>query len=313
MLRARGDAGPTGILACVFTGLSAFPLTPFGQGVADLDAYSALVADLAAAGVDSIGALGSTGSYAYLHRGERRALAAAAVQAAGSTPVIVGVGAMTTRDVLAHVADAEAAGAAGVLLPPLGYQPLRPVEVLALFEAVTAETALPVVVYDNPVTTGLTFSGALHAEIAALPGVASIKLPPVAADPDRARADLEGLRARIPGRVTLGVSGDGAGARGLIAGCDAWYSVLAGVFPRTCLEITRAARSGDHRLATALSSELDPVWRLFEQFGSYRTVSAIAAEIGLITPEELPHPVLPLVGDERVAVRAALRAVGSRD
>lgn len=279
----------------------------------DLEAYAGLVARLAAAGVGSIGALGSTGGYAYLQRPARRALAETAVGAAGSTPVIVGVGAMTTREVLGHVEDAEGAGAAGVLLPPLGYQPLRPAEVRALFERVTAATSLPVVVYDNPATTGFTFTDEVHAEIAALPGVVSIKVPPVDEDLERARADLERLRAGLPDEVTLGVSGDRAGARGLLAGCGTWYSVLAGVFPRTCLAITRAALDGDAALATELSARLNPVWDLFDRFGSYRAVSAVAAETGLVTPEGLHHPVLPLTGDDRGAVRAALRVVGPLD
>ena len=303
----------------MFNGLSAFPLTPFTGsgpdrgGVPDLDAYARLVAGSAAAGVDSIGALGSTGGYAYLDRADRRELARTAVQAAGSTPVIVGIGAMTTREVLGHVQDAEAAGAAGVLLPPLGYQPLRPVEVKALFERVTAATSLPVVVYDNPATTGFAFTEELHTELAAVPGLVSVKLPPVAQDPARARADLARLRDGMPAGVGLGVSGDRAGARGLLAGCDTWYSVLAGVFPRACLAITRAALEGDRELATELSGRLDPIWDLFDRFGSYRAVSAVAAEIGLVTPEGLHHPVLPLSGDERGAVRAALSMVGPLD
>lgn len=297
----------------MFTGLSAFPLTPFTDGGPDLDAFSGLVAHLAEAGVDSIGVLGSTGGYAYLHRQERREVAFAGVRAAGSTPVIVGVGAMTTRDVLACVEDAQQAGAAGLLLPALGYQPLRPEEVVALFERVTAESDLPVVVYDNPGTTGFTFTDEVRARVAALPGVVSIKLPPVDDDPVRARSAIARLRGMTPPEVTLGVSGDGAGARGLLAGCDTWYSVLAGVFPRTCTEITGAALAGQGGRATALSTRLDPVWDLFSRFGSYRVASALAAETGLVTPEGLHHPVLPLAGEEREAVRSALRTVGDLD
>ena len=307
MLGGRPDRGHTG---GVFTGLSAFPLTPVSDTGPDLDAYSELVAHLAEAGVDSLGVLGSTGGYAYLNRQERREVAFAGVRAAGSTPVIVGVGAMTTRDVLACVEDAHEAGAAGLLLPPLGYQPLRPAEVFALVERVTAESELPVVVYDNPGTTGFTFTEELHARIAALPGVVSVKLPPVEDDPALARSAIARMRGMVPTSVTLGVSGDGVGARGLLAGCDTWYSVLAGVLPRTCMEITRAALAGQQDRATALSTRLDPVWDLFSRFGSYRVASALAAEIGLVTPESLHHPVLPLTGDDREAVRRAIQAVG---
>ena len=53
----------------MFAGLSAFPLTPLDEtGAIDEPAFERLVARLADAGVDSIGALGSTGSYAYLDR-----------------------------------------------------------------------------------------------------------------------------------------------------------------------------------------------------------------------------------------------------
>jgi dihydrodipicolinate synthase/N-acetylneuraminate lyase len=53
--------------AIMFTGLSAFPLTPLDAGVVDQKVYVRLIQNLAEAKVDSIGALGSTGSYAYLN------------------------------------------------------------------------------------------------------------------------------------------------------------------------------------------------------------------------------------------------------
>ena len=53
----------------IFEGLSAFPLTPMDEHAIDEAAFVGLVARLAEAGVDSIGALGSTGSYAYLSVG----------------------------------------------------------------------------------------------------------------------------------------------------------------------------------------------------------------------------------------------------
>jgi Dihydrodipicolinate synthase/N-acetylneuraminate lyase len=53
----------------VFTGLSAFPITPFKQEVIDYKAFKGLVENLASANVDSICAIGSTGLYPYLTRG----------------------------------------------------------------------------------------------------------------------------------------------------------------------------------------------------------------------------------------------------
>ncbi len=55
----------------MFRGLSAFPITPADPcGHVDTDGLVRLVQRLAAAEVDSIGLLGSTGTYAYLTRAE---------------------------------------------------------------------------------------------------------------------------------------------------------------------------------------------------------------------------------------------------
>ncbi|MBP6684835.1 MAG: dihydrodipicolinate synthase family protein, partial [Leucobacter sp.] len=58
-----------------FTGLSAFPLTPVTDDGIDEGSYTGIIERIAAAGVDSICALGSTGAYAYLTRAERSRVA----------------------------------------------------------------------------------------------------------------------------------------------------------------------------------------------------------------------------------------------
>ena len=52
----------------MLSGLSAFPLTPLRDDAVDEAAFVGLVERLVDAGVDSIAALGSTGSYLYLDR-----------------------------------------------------------------------------------------------------------------------------------------------------------------------------------------------------------------------------------------------------
>ena len=296
----------------MFAGLSAFPLTPLHSGEPDQWALRELVAGLAPSGVDSIAVLGSTGSYPYLTREQRRDTARTAVDAADGLPVLVGVGALTTREVLTHVGDAIDAGAAGVLLAPVSYQPLTDEEVLGLYQDVTSRFTIPLVVYDNPRTTGFDFSEQLHGRIGNLPNVASVKLPPLPPDPARAAQRVAALRGVLADRVTIGISGDAAAAGGLRAGCDSWYSVAAGLFPRTCVAIARAGLAGDHEHASVLSAELDPLWALFDRFGSFRVASAIAVETGLLGEESVHRPVLPLQGEDRAVVRATLAAVQHR-
>lgn len=293
----------------MFTGLSAFPLTPLKATGIDEPALAALVSNLVEAEVDSIGVLGSTGAYAYLDRTERARTIELTVGAAGDIPVLAGVGALRTRDVLNHVEDAQNLGASAVLLAPMTYQPLSDEEVLGLFEDVTARLSVPLVVYDNPTTTRVVFSDELHAQIASLPNVASLKIPPVSSDPHEARARVTGLRAKLPKHISLGISGDMVAAEGLIAGCDLWYSAIAGVLPQPCLALTRAALSGDTDLARTISTHLDPLFEIMRRFGSFRVASAVAEELDLISTGNLPAPVRPLNAAARVEVAKALRQI----
>ncbi|GGC87893.1 dihydrodipicolinate synthase family protein [Tersicoccus solisilvae] len=288
----------------MFTGLSAFPLTPLrrdGRGGETVDdaAFVRLIDRLTAARVDSITALGSTGSAAYLDAAERAHVARLAVDHAGDVPVVVGIGALRTAHAVAHAEAAQRAGAAGLLLAPLTYQPLTDDEVVGLYRDVTAATALPVIVYDNPTTTRVTFSLDLYARIGALPGIASIKIPGVPEDPDRARDHVRAIRSVLPEHVTIGVSGDARAAAGLTAGCDAWYSVLAGTLPVPARRITDAVRQGRPEEATAESARLQPLWALFAAYGSIRVIAAVAEHLGLAPVDCLPLPLRGLTADQR--------------
>ena len=288
----------------LFTGLSAFPLTPLANDAVDERAFASIVERLARAGVDSITALGSTGSYAYLSLAERARVAQLAVQHAGDTPVFVGVGALRTSQVLENVDMAEAAGAAGLLLAPVSYQPLTENDVFELFRAVCEHTGLPIILYDNPGTTHFTFSPELYGRIAELSGLASIKMPSVPADLNRARDRIAEVRAVVPEHVTIGISGDSTAAYALSAGCDAWYSVIGGTLPVPALTITRAALAGQIDQAINESDRLAPLWRLFAEYGgSIRVIAALAELLGLAPERCLPLPVqgLDAAGRSHVA------------
>ncbi|WJG24929.1 dihydrodipicolinate synthase family protein [Vibrio furnissii] len=285
----------------MFSGLSAFPLTPMNETRIDEAAFVGLIERLTTAGVDSIGALGSTGSYAYLTREERTRVAKIAVEHAGNTPVIIGIGALRTKDVLNLADDAQKAGASGLLLAPMSYQKLSDAEVFAHFKAVAEAISVPLCVYDNPGTTHFHFSDELHGQIAELPNIASIKIPGVPSAPEEAKARVERLRALIPSHVSIGVSGDAFAATGLSAGCDVWYSVIAGLFPNTALELTRAAQSGNHAQAQQLSHRLQDLWAMFGRHnGSLRCIAAGAELLNLVDTPCLPLPLMSVQGEDRM-------------
>lgn len=294
----------------MFRGLSAFPLTPITASGFDEEGFCRILQRITAAEADSIGVLGSTGSYAYLTREQRKHIATLAVEQSNNIPVMVCVGAMATEQVLHLIDDAQTAGASALLLPALSYQRLREDEAFALFETVTRHTALPVCVYDNPGTTHFTFTDTLYARIAELTGVGSIKIPGLPEEAEEAAARVKEIRAQLPAKVTLGISGDAFAGVGLNAGCEAWYSVCGGLFPRVAKEITEASARGDRQQVTQLTERLDPLWQLFlKHGGSIRVIAAAAGVLGLTRGDCLPRPLLPLDADATAEIAAVINAL----
>ncbi|ECC2479043.1 dihydrodipicolinate synthase family protein [Salmonella enterica] len=279
----------------MFTGLSAFPLTPVTNAGFDEPGFVRILERITSAGADSIGVLGSTGSYAYLTRPQRSRIATIAKSHAGNIPVMVCVGSVSTDEVLRLADDAQTVGADALLLPPVSYQTLNDDEVFGLFETLMQHVSVPVCIYDNPGTTRFEFSDELHGRIARLPGIRSVKIPGVPSSPVDAKVRVQRLKSKLPEGVTIGISGDASAATGLNAGCEVWYSVCGGLFPLTAKEITDAAARGEHERVVQLSERLQPLWGLFRKHdGSIRVMAAAAGVLGLTETDCLPRPLRPL-------------------
>ena len=284
----------------LFSGLSAFPITPMTSGgeviAPDLQR---LVRRIEAGGAASVGLLGSTGTYMFLSRDERRRAVAAAVEVAVSIPIIVGVGAMRTDEAQALAHDAATEGAAGLLLAPVSYTPLTEEEVFRHFLAVASATDLPLCIYSNPGTTNFTFSPDLVARLTAIPSIAAIKLP-LPANGSIA-SDLAAFRAAAPD-LSIGYSGDWGCKEALLAGADCWYSVAGGLFPEQAAALTAAAMKNDRETADRCDDVFVDLWKLFREQGSLRLMYAAANMMGL-TQAQPPKPLQPL--EETLQARLA--------
>lgn len=292
----------------LFGGLSAFPPTPAdAAGHLQEKLLAALIGRIAATHADSIGLLGSTGGYAYLGRAERQRAVRVAVECLGGTrPLFVGVGALRTDEAQALAADAREAGADGLLLAPMSYTPLMEEEVFQHMAAVAQAGELPLCIYNNPGTTKFTFSEDLIARLARVPNIVAVKMPlPPNGD---FTGELARLRARLPEDFTIGYSGDWGAADALLAGCDAWFSVIAGLLPAPALALMRAAQARDEAEVRRIDAKFRQLWALFQEFGSFRVMYAVADSLGLYSLAP-PRPILPLADEARGRVEAALQAL----
>lgn len=292
----------------LFGGLSAFPITPAdAEGRVDAGALRVLLKRLADAGVGSVGLLGSTGTYPFLTRAERRRAVETAVdQVGGQVPVMVGIGALRTDEAVRLGQDAKGAGADAVLLAPVSYTPLTEEEVFTHFATVAEAVGLPLCVYNNPGTTHFTFGNELIARLSRVPHVAAVKNP--APDAGALPGGLCALRAAASPGFSIGYSVDWHAAEAMLAGGDAWYSVAGGLFPAACMEIVAAIKAGHADEARALNARMQPLWDLFIEFSSLRVVYAAVNLLGLCRAAP-PRPVLPLRGDAQRRIGQVLRAL----
>jgi 4-hydroxy-tetrahydrodipicolinate synthase len=188
----------------------------------------------------------------------------------------------------------------------MSYTPLTEEEVFRHMVAVAEAGNLPLCIYNNPGTTKFTFSEDLIVRLSEVPNIVAVKMP-LPPDGDFA-GELARLRARLPESFAIGYSGDWGAADALLAGGDAWYSVVAGLLPEAALRLMRAARAQDEAEVRRIDACFQPLWTLFREFGSFRVMYALADILGLFSLAP-PRPILSLSGEVRGRVEAALQAL----
>jgi len=232
-------------------------VTPFdGKGRVDVPALEALARWQVERGIDGLVPCGTTGEGATLDAGEKAEVVAAVVRATGGRiPVVAGVGSNVTRTTLDAARDAAEAGADALLVVTPYYNKPNRSGMIAHYEAVAAETGLPVVVYNVPSRTGQNLGADLILRLARIPGVVAVK--EASGDLDQIAAVLEG---RPEGFAVL--SGDDPLAMPTVAlGADGVISVVSNQAPAEMAQMIAAARDGRLEDARQIHYRLLPLMR----------------------------------------------------
>ncbi|XHC00283.1 dihydrodipicolinate synthase family protein [Nitratireductor sp. ac15] len=159
-----------GMYAALLTGLS-------DTGDFDPGRQKAIDAYVLGQGLDGLYVGGSSGESGLLGVDEllaQQAVVAEDVRDSAAT-LIAHVGVPNLRDSIRLAQNAQKLGYRGLsALPPHAY-PFSDREIFAYYEALSAATDLPLIVYEVPVRTGRPFSLDLLGRILTLPGVCGIK------------------------------------------------------------------------------------------------------------------------------------------
>jgi dihydrodipicolinate synthase/N-acetylneuraminate lyase len=157
-----------------------FPANVTAQGTdgqIDLAQTKAVVEFLFSKGVDGLHVCGTTGEFASLSLDQRKAVAEASLEAAnGQGTIMVQVGAVSTADSCKLAKHAADIGAHVVSSVPPFYYPASRRSVVNHYQRIAEACGLPVIIYDNPTSTGFTVTHPIARELAEQGKVHGIKL-----------------------------------------------------------------------------------------------------------------------------------------
>jgi dihydrodipicolinate synthase/N-acetylneuraminate lyase len=277
----------------VIRGALAAALTPLRDDGAELDADAVpeYLAFLAAAGLDGVLALGTTGEGILLSREER--MRVAELYAAGPLPAIVHCGAQTTAETEALSAHAAAAGAAGVAVIGPPYFVLDERAQLEHFRrAARACAPLPFYVYEFERASGYPVPPHVVVRLAEeAPNLAGLKVSDTPFD--RVRPYLvEGLDVFV-GAEALVEQGIAAGAVGAV-------SALASAFPELLVAAVREP-------TPERAADLGELRAAVERFPRHASLKAVLGRRGLRVREDVRAPLRPLEPGERTALLEAVQ------
>ena len=147
-------------------GVCTITLTPFtDEGDVDLEGIDSLTGLYLDSGVHGLTILGIMGEAHKLSDAERRAVTERYISAVGGdVPVVVGCSAASTRVTIERAREAEADGAAAIMVAPPNN--IRNLDlVFEHYQRVAEAVSVPVVVQDEPVNTGVVMPATFIARL----------------------------------------------------------------------------------------------------------------------------------------------------
>jgi 4-hydroxy-tetrahydrodipicolinate synthase len=288
-------------------GVVGTPTTPFtADNRVDFGTFERQVNFLMGQGVAMLAHPMNIGEAPNLRSDERKALIPCLVRAAaGRVPVLIHVSAAGTDQVLDLAADAEKAGAAGVVvMPPYHWKPGR-AALLAHFRRVGASIQVAFLAYNNPPAVQVEIGSDVLAElIEALPNFAGMKdasynmkyFTEVCQVTSSARPGFTvftGTEYLLPS-MALGGSGT--------------FSACAEVAPRLIRELYEACAKQDYQRARPLQYRVGQLLRVL--MVNYPATIKYAMELLGRPVGQTRLPILPLSDEAKAKTREDLRKLG---
>jgi 4-hydroxy-tetrahydrodipicolinate synthase len=264
-------------------------VTPLKEGgTLDEPALARLVEHQVAGGVTGIFVLGTTGEGAHVPRATRLRLVAHSVQCVqGRAQIFAGLGDIRGGD-LSEAHEFFQAGAEAVVAHPPVTEKLGPEQLGAWYRGLLERVTGPLLLYNMPMTTGVSIPLDAVSQLLGHPRLAGIK------DSENNPKRHEELLQRFGGKPDFAVF-IGVGAlmeKGLSLGADGIVPSVGNLIPDVCGALCAAAVKSDWTGAATLAARMNAVAALYQKGRNLNeSLSALKAAmhlLGLCSPLVLP-------------------------
>ena len=248
------------------------------------------------AGVNGVVLGGTLGEASVLSTYEKETLVKFAIEKInGKVPVVLNIAEGSTKEALQQAAYASAWGAKGIMiLPPMRYKTDHR-ETVTYFKTVADATALPIMIYNNPVDYKTEITLDMFAELAECKNIQAVK------ESTRDVTNVTRMINRFGDRFNILCGVDTLAMEELCLGADGWVAGLVCAFPAETVAIFNLVKAGRLTEATAIYRWFMPLLELdiHPKLVQYIKLAETQAGIG---SENVRAPRLTLIGEEREQV-----------
>lgn len=271
----------------VIRGVIGYTITPFAHdGSLDLASLGKSIDKLIDSGVHAIAPLGSTGEGAYLSDDEWESVVRFSQEhIAGRVPTVVSVSDLTTSRTVQRAQLAESYGATAVMVLPVSYWKLTDSEIVDHYKAVGEAISIPIMLYNNPGTSGTDLSVDLILRI-----LSNVERVTMVKESTGDIQRMHRLFKATDGKLAFYNGCNPLTLEALVAGAAGWCTAAPNLIPDLNMSLWNAVQKGQLEEARTLFYRQYPVLEYITRRGLPSTIKAGLKMQGL----EVGAPRLPL-------------------
>jgi 4-hydroxy-tetrahydrodipicolinate synthase len=247
---------------------------------------------------------GTTGEAATLTEDEyKKVITAAVEEGKGRCAVVAGAGTNSTRKTIAFTKIAKELGVHGVLIVTPYYNKPPQEGLVAHYEAVIKEVSIPIIMYNVPGRTGVSFTPETVARLAEHKEIVAIK------EASGSVAFAADVLSKAGENITLLCGDDNLALPYYAIGAKGVISVASNVVPEKVKSIYSHFQEGDKDKARAVHEMLMPLFKALFIESNPIPVKAALSLMGMIK-NELRLPLVSLSEEKQMILRPVLAHLG---